>query len=60
MVILFLSLQRKEYSKIDVIRNKEKIIYLSYNTISIKQIDSLSSTANLKFSELLAEKIEIN
>jgi hypothetical protein len=59
IIILFLSIQRKGH-KIDVLKSSEKIIYLSYNNISIKQIDSLSSNNNLKFSELLTERIKIN
>lgn len=59
-VILFLSIQRKKRFKIDALKSTEKIIYLSYNNISIKQIDSLSSNTNLKFSELIAERIKIN
>jgi hypothetical protein len=59
-VILFLSIQRKKRFKIDALKSTEKIIYLTYNNISIKQIDSLSSNTNLKFSELIAERIKIN
>ena len=59
-VILFLSIQRKQRFEVDALKSTEKIIYLVYNNISIKQIDSLSSNTNLKFSELIAERIKIN
>ncbi len=59
-VILFLSIQRKQRFEVDALKSTEKIIYLVYNNISIKQIDSLSSNTNLKFSVLIAERIKIN
>jgi hypothetical protein len=57
--IVFLSLQSKNYSRFDFLERTEGIIQLSYNTFSIKQIDSLTSNTNLKFSEIIAESIKI-
>ena len=57
--IILLSLQRKNYSRIDLLEKTERIIQLSYNTISIKQIDSLTANTNLYFSENIAERIKI-
>ena len=58
-LIVFLSLQSKNYSRFDFLERTEGIIQLSYNTFSIKQIDSLTSNSNLKFSEIIAESIKI-
>jgi hypothetical protein len=57
--IVILSLQRKNYSRFDLLEKTERIIQLSYNTISIKQIDSLTANTNRKFSEIIAESIKI-
>ena len=57
--IILLSLKSKNYSRFDLLEKTERIIQISYNTISIKQIDSLTSNTNLKFSEIIAERIKI-
>jgi len=57
--IILLSLQRKNYSRIDLLEKTERIIQISYNTISIKQIDSLTANTNLNFSENIAESIKL-
>jgi len=57
--VVFLSLQSKNYSRFDLLEKTDGIIQLSYHTISIKQIDSLTSNINLKFSEIIAESIKI-
>ncbi len=56
--IVLLTLQRGEDSNF-ALKRTEEIFQISYNSISIKQIDSLTSNTNLKFSEIIAERIKI-
>jgi hypothetical protein len=58
--VLILSFQRRDYTVVKYLKMKETAILFSYNTISIKQIDSLSSNSNLKFSKLITEKTKIH
>ena len=57
--ILFLSFQSEK--KIDIFRLEkiEGFSFITYNHISIKQIDSLTADKNLRFSELFAERVKI-
>lgn len=56
--VVLLTIQKRDYSDFRLQKVEFDEFYFSYNTISIKQIDSLSSHMNLRFSELFAEKVK--